>query len=556
MTSHAIDPTGILNIFYQYVAINSETATVSENAASAFVHKYFQSKPYFQTHPDHFGLKAIPQDPFDREIAWALVKGNGSRTAVLVHHFDVVEIEDFKLLRSEAFDPVALAEILIENPESLSAHARADLRSGDWIFGRGTADMKAGGSIQMALIDSYSQLDSFQGNVLLLAVPDEESLSAGMRAASPLLTRLKRTHTLDYVLMINSEPHQRKVIENGILSGGSIGKILPFIYVRGILAHAGKSPEGFNPVAILSEVVHLTEMSLELAEYNETASEMSPPPTWLMARDSKAVYDVSMPLTAFGCLSVQPLSNRPDQILSYLHKIVNVASSTVADKINVSADLFHERTRRPTRQQAWQPTIQTFSELLASARELHGTAFEVYYRNAISNANKSLKEGSASYAAATWTLMDAIFDYIGCEQPAVIIGYVPPYYPSVSHLDRPDYDRIIRTVSETLNHHTQSQYHQAYDLESYFTGISDLSYSSLKEVEATTLENIVAGEMPLYGESYSIPFADIVECAMPCINIGPWGKDFHKISERVLKEDMVVRTPSMIQCALKAVLEG
>lgn len=43
--------------------------------------------------------------------------------------------------------------------------------------------------------------------------------------------------------MVNAEPHQRKTPEAGVIPGGSIGKILPFVYVRGILAHA-RSPAG------------------------------------------------------------------------------------------------------------------------------------------------------------------------------------------------------------------------------------------------------------------------------------------------------------------------
>jgi arginine utilization protein RocB len=57
--------------------------------------------------------------------------------------------------------------------------------------------------------------------------------------------------------------------------------------------------------------------------------------------------------------------------------------------------------------------------------------------------------------------------------------------------------------------------------------------------------------MPLKGTVYSIPFADIERSAMPCINIGPWGKDFHKLSERVLKEDLLEGTPTLLLRAIE-----
>lgn len=549
-----ITPEAIQKIFFPYVAINSESGSAAENAASAFVHRHFKDNPYFRRNPDHFGLHKIKKDPFERQVAWALVKGRGRKTAVLIHHFDVVEIEDFKRHKAYAFNPELLQNALLEDPDALNREAYEDLKSNAWFFGRGTADMKGGGAIQMALIDAYARLESFEGNLLLLAVSDEENLSAGMRAAAPLLECLRLDHDLKYVLMINSEPHQRKTPERGMLSGGSIGKILPFVYVRGILAHAGKSAEGFNPVQILSEVVGRTEMNPELGDYRPEAGEMSPPPTWLMARDSKLTYDVSMPLTAFGCLSVQPLSNTPDRISSYLLNTAREAAKEVAERVNSASDLFCQQTHRPRREVSWHPVVLSFSELVSRSTLRYGEGFTSYYRDAVKRANQRLTAGEANNATATWSLLDAIFEYIGCEQPTVVIGVVPPYYPSVSHLDRPEYQRFIEEITIELNKLTDLHYDQHYDLEAFFTGISDLSYAALKHDEITALEEAVADQMPLYGDFYSIPFTEIARNAMPCLNIGPWGKDFHKISERVLKEDLLERTPAMILKALEVAL--
>lgn len=104
--------------------------------------------------------------------------------------------------------------------------------------------MKGGGSIQIALLKRYSQLENFKGNIVLIAVPDEENLSAGMRAAVKLLSDLQDEHNLVYKLMINAEPHERKNSKVGVFSEGSVGKIMPFVYVRGYLAHAGKVLKG------------------------------------------------------------------------------------------------------------------------------------------------------------------------------------------------------------------------------------------------------------------------------------------------------------------------
>ena len=100
--------------------------------------------------------------------------------------------------------------------------------------------MKGGGAVQISLLERYSRLKAFKGNVIVIAVPDEENLSAGMRSAVKHLADLKKQYDLNYKIMINSEPHQRKDPARGVFSEGSVGKIMPFIYVRGYLSHIGK----------------------------------------------------------------------------------------------------------------------------------------------------------------------------------------------------------------------------------------------------------------------------------------------------------------------------
>ena len=60
--------------------------------------------------------------------------------------------------------------------------------------------------------------------------------------------------------------------------------------------------------------------------------------------------------------------------------------------------------------------------------------------------------------------------------------------------------------------------------------------------------------MPLYGDFYHIPVEAIEKISMPGINIGPWGKDFHKLTERVCREDLYERTPAIINRAVSILL--
>ncbi len=544
----------ILDIFYPYVAVNSQSGTDRENLAAAFFRSHFQGSPYFSGQPGTLGTLPVPKDPAGRSVEWALVRGRGSRTVVLMHHFDVVETEDYGSLKSLAFDPERLSRALRENPEALDAESRADLESGGFIFGRGAADMKAGGAVQMALVDEAARDPDFGGNLLLVALPDEENLSAGMRTAVDLLADLKARFGLEYVLMVNSEPHQRKDPRVGVLSGGSIGKILPFVYVRGVLAHAGKSAEGFNPLGVLSGIIRRTEMSLELTDRLEHGPEMSPPPTWLMARDSKEAYDVSMPLSAFGILSVQPLANSPERILEFLLGACRTSAEEAAEAVEKSARSFRSRTGRssgegPDWTGSRSPRVLTFGELVREHRSSGGALLERARHEAAERAGK----GEPLFRAV-WSFVDALADGIGAGRPLIVTGFLPPYYPSVSHRDRPGFDTMIRSLASRLSDRARALWGQEYELESYFTGISDLSYSSI--LDARGIEALIREEMPLYGDVYSIPFGGIAEISMPCVNIGPWGKDFHKKTERVFREDLTERTPILLAEALRHALDS
>ena len=88
--------------------------------------------------------------------------------------------------------------------------------------------------------------------------------------------------------------------------------MMPFVYVRGFLSHAGKVFEGLNPVSVLSEIVTRTEINMDFAD--AVNGEAAPPPTWLYMKDSKDRYDVSMPLTARGCFSVLTCKQTPSEL--------------------------------------------------------------------------------------------------------------------------------------------------------------------------------------------------------------------------------------------------
>ena len=132
------------------VRIQSDTGTRQEQDVENYLHAWLAEHEYFKSHPEHFGQYRLGQDPLDRCVVWGLVKGQGGQTVILMHHHDVVDAFDYGSLKKWAYDPSKLEAALKD--VALSPEVQQDLAGGNWLFGRGTGDMKGGGAIQLAVL--------------------------------------------------------------------------------------------------------------------------------------------------------------------------------------------------------------------------------------------------------------------------------------------------------------------------------------------------------------------------------------------------------------------
>ncbi len=541
----------IKKILYDYIKIESYTDSPGEKLAENFLLNYFQSIPYFQENPHLWGAYPIEQDPFDRAVCYALLKGPcpSPDTIVLLHHYDVVAIDDFKHLKHLAFSPDALYEELVKIKQSFSLEIQSDIDSGAYMFGHGACDMKAGAAIQLALLKHYSSQADFKGNILVLGLPDEENLSAGMRSAVLLLKALQEQHGLHYKLAVNSEPHQRKEPEKGMFSIGSVGKLMPFIYVRGVLSHAGKVFEGLNPLNIMSEIVRLSELNMELGDV--LPEQATPPPTWLYLRDDKKQYDVSMPLSSFGYFSILTLEKTLQEALTQIEALCKQAASNVLADMNMKYSAFLQANHLPQKQLPWQVQVMDFNALHALAAS-QTPGFEDSYAQYMEKLHGELNAHTKGFADCQMALLEFVLNVVEDTSPKVIYGLIPPFYPSVCNVTLQGLTEAAAQLPQNLCAYAQEAFDQCYDIEHYYTGISDLSYTAMKNSQAVVAA--LRNAMPFYEKMYHIPVETIEQMSMPCINIGPWGKDFHKLTERVYKEDVFVRTPLLVNHAVSLLL--
>ncbi len=531
------------------VRIQSDTGTGQEREVEAYIHDWLAGLAYFKRLPDQFGQYPMQQDPLERSAVWALVKGQGNQTVILLHHHDVVDSFDYGNLAQWAYDPSGLVTAL--KNVSLAPDVRQELESGDWLFGRGAGDMKGGAAIQLALVEEFSIKPNFRGNILLLSVPDEESLSVGMRGSLSLLIDLKEKYQLNYVMLINSEPHAKEQDKYGEFHIGSAGKLLPVVYVRGKKTHIGHIYQGFNPVLLLSEIVLQTELN---TDYTDPArGEVPPPPSWSFMRDRKEVYDASVPASAGGYLSLIHLKSTPHELILKLKRSCEKAFGAVLRKIEQS-HASHSRLKNKSEPgPSWAVNVKTFADLHREALDDSGPVFQRTYDKFIAARVMDIEQQNLDMPETTFQIIEMTLDYVNDLSPMVVIALCPPYYPPIHNDEFPGLQLRVRTLTDHLTGVAAEGWQEEYRTGNYIMGITDLSYAALQNGHQITSH--IAPNMPLWRQPYDIPFAEMQALSLPVINIGPWGKDHHKFTERVYLPDLCERTPALLESAIEYLLQ-
>jgi len=516
----------IYKILEELIKIQSDTNTHLEKDIEKYLLDHISQMPWFKDHPT-FGLEALSHDDLERGIVWALLKGNGPNTIILLNHHDAVDIDVYRNLKEVAFDSEALRTSL--KNLKLDDDTHRDLDDSNWMFGRGTADMKAGIAIHLHILEKYAK-ENLKGNLLFISVPDEENLSQGMRHGSQLLSRLSDTYDLKYELLINSEPHERTNNKFTIYDS-SVGKNMAAIYVQGIKSHIGKIYDGLNPTLLLSNIVQKTELNPMFSD--SVLGDQSPPPSWSYVRDFKASYDASVPEAAGGYLSFLTLESTPIDILSHLKEICSDAMTEMVEHKKRTYETIYKRTYDKVHHL---PQVKLYQDLLQDATHKNKQATEQSLRESKIFIKDELKAKRLTIPESNFILIRSLLDIVTYNEPTAVVALSPPFYPHIS--TETAHQSVMGTVKDILKE-------DEIDFQHYFMGISDLSYTGLQNADKIT--PYVAPNMPLWDEDfYTIDFSSLKKLSIPSIILGPWGKDLHKMTERVYVPDLVENTHLLI----------
>ncbi|MBO9128421.1 M20/M25/M40 family metallo-hydrolase [Bacillus sp. 165] len=509
---------GLLRLLEQLVGIESVTGSSAEIKLAQFIAGELSQLSYFQENPDHIQLHPTKDG---RYIVTGLVKRKEhAKTVVLVSHFDVVNVEDYGKWKHLAFRPKELTEMFYHNKHLLPIEVQHDLAHGEWLFGRGTMDMKCGLASQMAMIEQATT-GAFEGNILLLAVCDEEVNSIGMITAVPVLLKLAKQHNLKYTACLNSEPMFARYPgdETKYIYTGSIGKVLPGFYCYGKESHVGEPLAGLNANIMTSFLTCELELNTNFCEVIE--GEVSPPPTCLQQKDLKQEYSVQTPHCSVALYNMLIMEKSIQTIVEELREAAKKAAVKVEDAYNKEAVRFANLQQSVPNK--FKVKVMTFEELKEYAIQTYGDeALKKIEMEAIKPKIEQEDERDI-----TIRLVDGYAALCSELAPMIVLFFAPPYYPSVSSRKHP----MISRVTEDIINYAWEIHGTALKKQMYFGGLSDLSYTGLQQ-PLSSLELFISNT-PLWEKGYALPFEELQQLDLPVLNVGPMGKDAHKWTERL-----------------------
>lgn len=521
----------VKDITKELVKIPSIVKTTGEADCASWIFNYYKELEYFKKNPDHLKLQETENDEIQRYNTIAMVrgtKGDSNKTIILMGHLDTVGVDDFGVISNSAFDIDNLPEMLKKlNP---GPQVLEDIDSNEYMFGRGVLDMKSGVAGHMYLIEYFSQhLDELDGNLIAIAECDEEDNSHGIISALTVLRDWKKEYSLDYIAAINADystPYH-DLDENRYVYFGTIGKLLPSFYVTGKETHVGQAYGGLNPNTIIAELNRNIELNPDLSDIAQ--GEATVPPTSLKQTDTKVGYTVQTPLAAYSYYNFFTHSMSPKDVMVKIKEKAVESFDNVVERLNDSYKSYCELGNHTYTKLPWETRVYTWEEFYNEIVTIHGDKVKLFLHNFANELNKNnpsmdLRDFSVAVIEAAWM-------WSVDKSPAIIIYYSSTFSARIEMTGKTELEiELLDSVKESIDF-VQEFSDKPIVTKMFYPYISDSSFMAISDDidDLGSLEK----NMPSWGTKYIHPIKEILEINVPVVNIGTFGKDGHKITERV-----------------------
>lgn len=499
-----INTNRLIQLTKNLVAINSISTTrdnngkFNENNLAEFIADYYKK--------NSINYEYITLNDGRKSVA-AFKKGSSKKTVVIIAHHDTVGVEDYP-----------------SDEDPFNVDRLAKKYGSDFLYGRGVGDMKSGIAVGMELMKTLLNKNP-STNVIFISVPDEENNSAGILSAVEYLNKLKNEKGLTFLGSINvdcplqdiTQPDTRMVI-----TGGTIGKLLPCFYVVGKTAHGSDPFEGINAHSITSALIKELEVNTNYSDKNPITGELTPPPTCLKVMDLKTEYSVQLPLKAYLYFNYLTYQENPSQVLE---KMKTAASKILQNVLKVNSshyEKYEEGLKRKSKTRSWEKNtkVYTFQDVIKVAKK-NNSKLEQNIKSML----KTLSE--ADIRDKNLRIVEYMAGIAKLPEPFIVCFFSAPYYPSSYDIN----SNYIKSVKKTVVNFGKTE-DIKFILRDFADGVSDMNYlqidpKSINESKQYLMNN------PLGDYEKDIDLNSIKNISMPIVDIGPYALNPHQGGEKV-----------------------
>jgi len=196
----------------------------------------------------------------------------------------------------------------------------------------------------------------------------------------------------------------------------------------------------------------------------------------------------------------------------------------------------------------WQARVLTFEELYKKVKNETGEVLDGKIKLL---ADELIKTG-ADDREFSLRIVQEVHKLHSDNNPVIIIYFAPPFYPHifVEGADKREAN-LLNAVEQAVKEARQKCKYNIV-VKKFYPYISDLSYCSISKNESSISK--LVNNMPAWPGKYSLPVEAIQQISMPVVNIGPYGKDAHKLTERLSQSYSFDTMPMILEKTIASLL--
>ena len=523
-----------------------------EAKVAKYVHDFYAKMPYFQEHPDQNYIFGNLEEP-DRQNNICYLKGtkgNSNRCVIMIGHIDTVGVDDYGTFWEKAFRPDLLPEQFLSM--KVPQEVIDDIKSGEFMFGRGALDMKSGVAGHMTIMEYFANhLDELDGYVMHVAECDEEDMSGGIIAALDEMVKIKKKEGLQYIACINADysTNYNPGDENRYIYYGCIGKTLPSYVVFGKEAHVGQSFAALDPNLLLAEITRKISLNVD---YSDIAyGESCVPPISLKQADTKVGYTVQTALVAYGYYNYFTHGMTPTQVLYNAKQVAIDAMDDVIKYLNRQYMRFCNISKVKFTPLPWKTRVLTYKEYYEEIKADKGQEFV----DAMDKFMKELHESDPGMDLRVYgnTVIQEMWKWMDDKSPCIVVYFGSLYSANIEMTGKTPMEKALLDAVEDAVEKVRPEAGRQIKTRMFYPYIADSSFMAVGG-DPSTVDDL-NDNMPSSKYKYFHDISKIREIDVPVVNIGTFGRDGHMVTERVDMKQTFENVPNITFETIRTLLK-